>query len=550
MKSSNRQENELLRDVALRNAQTIYAARQRAEEELREAKDALERKSDELQQQREWFRVTLASIGDGVIATDVHGRITFMNPVAEQLTGWKAAEAAGQDITTVLQIIDQQTRRPAGNPVEQVLAKGATVHLSLHLALIAKDGSEVPIEDSAAPIRDPSGQISGVIMVFHDVSARRRTEEMQAYLAAVVAGSDDAIVSKTLEGIITSWNLGAQRTFGYTAEEVIGQPITILIPEDRQNEEVQILERLKRGESIYHFETVRRRKDGSLLDIALTISPIRDAAGRIIGASKIGRDITERKRAEAALAAQAEELEKKVNERTAALQQTVGELESFSYSISHDLRAPLRAMQSFALILSQECGDQVGPQGQDYIRRITTAAERMDRLIRDVLNYSRVARAEPTLTRVQLDKLIREVIESYPPFQPPKAKVQLKGPLPTVMANEGVLTQCVSNLLGNAVKFVAPGTIPAVEIWCEPAAPGWVRLSFKDNGIGIEARLHEKVFGMFERLSTTYEGTGIGLAIVKKGIERMGGKVGLISAPGQGSTFWLELQLAKNGDGG
>ncbi|HTD86351.1 MAG TPA: PAS domain S-box protein, partial [Candidatus Binatia bacterium] len=377
--------------------------------------------------------------------------------------------------------------------------------------------------------------------------------ELRDRLAALVESSDDAIISKTLDGIITTWNKGAERMFGYRPEEVIGKPVTILIPPDRVNEEPAILERLRRGERMDHYETIRRCKDGTLLNISLSVSPVRDASGAIIGASKIARDITDRLRGETALRQAQEELnrhaqdlERQVNERTADLRQTIGELEAFSYSISHDLRAPLRAMQSFALILGEECGPKIGPEGKDYIRRITTAAGRMDLLIRDVLTYSRVARDEIKLAPVPLESLLQEIIDSYPNLHANGARIELKGPFPTVLANKAVLTQCVSNLLANAVKFIAAGVTPKVEVWSELTDDGKAaRLFIKDNGIGIEPNLQEKIFGIFERASTQYEGTGIGLAIVKKGMERIGGRVSLQSEPGRGSTFWLELPLAN-----
>ncbi|HKQ36559.1 MAG TPA: HAMP domain-containing sensor histidine kinase, partial [Verrucomicrobiae bacterium] len=222
------------------------------------------------------------------------------------------------------------------------------------------------------------------------------------------------------------------------------------------------------------------------------------------------------------------------------------ELEAFSYSISHDLRAPLRAMQSFARILHEECGPKVGPEGQDYIRRIGTAAERMDRLIRDVLAYSRVARTEVQPAPVPLDRLLEDILEAYPDLRAHGTHIQLKGPFPAVLGNEAVLTQAISNLLGNAVKFVPPGATPKVEVWAETMnETKTARLFIKDNGIGIPPNLQERIFGIFERASTHYEGTGIGLAIVKKGMERLGGRVGLQSKPGQGSTFWLELRLPE-----
>ncbi len=237
------------------------------------------------------------------------------------------------------------------------------------------------------------------------------------------------------------------------------------------------------------------------------------------------------------------DLEGQVVERTAKLTELVGELEGFSYSITHDMRAPLRAMQGFAELLAGQCAPQVSPQGKEYIRLITSAARRMDWLIQDALNYSLLARAELNLEPVELEGFLRGILESYPAFQGSEAQIQLEGTFPKVLASQAALTQCISNLLGNAVKFVAPGVAPRVRVWTE-ARDGRVRLFFQDNGIGIEPESHEKIFGIFQRLNKEYEGTGIGLAIVKKAAERMGGQVGLQSEPGKGSTFWLELQQA------
>ncbi len=272
-------------------------------------RDVTERRSADLKlrEQREWFEVTLSSIGDAVITTDVEGLVTFMNPVAEQMTGWTLAEAKGRKMADVFKIVSEETGEPSPEPVARVLATGTVIGLANHTALVDRRGQMKAIEDSAAPIRGASGKIVGVVIVFHDVTERRRADETRLRLAAVVESSDDAILTKTLEGVISSWNEGAARMFGYTAEETIGRPVTMLMPPDYVNEEPGILERLRRGERIDHYETVRRRKDGTLLDISLTVSPIRDGSGRIIGASKIARDITERKRAQAALQKSAEE---------------------------------------------------------------------------------------------------------------------------------------------------------------------------------------------------------------------------------------------------
>ncbi len=280
-------EEERLRSVALQNARSILLARQRAEEAM--------------QKQAEWLRIALSSIGDAVISTDAEGRVTFMNGVAEALTGWPLAEATGRPLADVFRIINEHTRQPVENPALRALREGTIVGLANHTVLIARDGTERPIDDSAAPMRSEDGTPIGAVLVFRDVTERKRAGEARARLAAIVESSDDAIVSKTLEGVIRSWNAGAERVFGYSQSEAVGRPITLIIPPERWDEERSILERLCRGERIEHFETVRVAKDGRRLDISLTVSPIRDDAGHIIGASKIARDVTERKRAEQAL---------------------------------------------------------------------------------------------------------------------------------------------------------------------------------------------------------------------------------------------------------
>jgi PAS domain S-box-containing protein len=283
-----RDEEERLRTVALRNAQSVLQARRRAEEALRK--------------QSEWLRVTLASIGDAVISTDAEGLVTFMNRVAETLTGWSQTEAVGRPIAEVFHIINERTRQQAENPSLRALREGTIVGLANHTVLIARDGTERPVDDSAAPMRDESGTTLGTVLVFRDVSERKRAEEAHARLAAIVESSEDAIVSKTLDGVIRSWNAGAERLFGYTAAEAIGKLITLIIPPERHDEERAILAKLRCGQRIQHFETVRVARDGRRLDISLTVSPIRDDEGHIIGASKIARDITERAAAARALA--------------------------------------------------------------------------------------------------------------------------------------------------------------------------------------------------------------------------------------------------------
>ncbi|MBI2512734.1 MAG: GAF domain-containing protein [Opitutae bacterium] len=238
------------------------------------------------------------------------------------------------------------------------------------------------------------------------------------------------------------------------------------------------------------------------------------------------------------------ELDGAVAKRTEELRDLVQDLEHFSYTITHDLRAPLRAMHGFAAMLAEECRDQnLSAQGHDYLRRIGMAAARMDRLITDALSFSSTVRQEFKLEPVDIEQLLRGIVDSYPNLQKPLASVTLEGAFPRVLGNEAALTQCFANLLGNAVKFVAPGRTPHVRVYAE-RHDEWVRVWFEDDGIGIPEAMLARVFGMFQRLSKNYEGTGIGLALVKKVAERLGGSVGVESQLGRGSRFWLELKAA------
>jgi PAS domain S-box-containing protein len=254
----------------------------------------------------ELLRVTLSSIGDAVVTTDVHGRVTYLNAVAESLTGWSQAEAVGQPLEAVFRVVDESTRQVPENPAARALREGAVVGLANHTTLVHRDGSERSIDDSAAPIRDEFGHVSGCVLIFRDVTPARRVERDRAgqlltarFLASIVESSDDAIISKSLEGVIQSWNDAAERLFGWTAAEAVGRHISLVIPKDRLAEEDQIIASLKAGRRIDHFETERVHRDGRRIPVSLTISPIRDDAGRVVGASKIVRDVTRQRQAEA-----------------------------------------------------------------------------------------------------------------------------------------------------------------------------------------------------------------------------------------------------------
>jgi PAS domain S-box-containing protein len=255
---------------------------------------------------RELLRVTLASIGDAVITTDVDGKIAYLNAVAEALTGWRQAEAAGRPLDTVFRIVNETTRKPVESPATRALREGVVVGLANHTVLIRQDGSECPIDDSAAPIRDERGRVSGCVLIFRDVTAQRRSERERyeqlltaRRLASIVESSEAAIVGKNLDGIIDSWNAAAERLFGYKAEEAIGRHISLVIPPERLAEEDRIIATLKAGQRVEQFETERVRADGRRVLVSLTISPIKDDDGNVVGASNVGRDITREREAEA-----------------------------------------------------------------------------------------------------------------------------------------------------------------------------------------------------------------------------------------------------------
>ncbi|HYG34319.1 MAG TPA: ATP-binding protein, partial [Clostridia bacterium] len=256
----------------------------------------------------------------------------------------------------------------------------------------------------------------------------------------------------------------------------------------------------------------------------------------------------EREQLYAELKRHAENLESMVRDRTVKLREMVSEMEHMSYSIVHDMRAPLRAIQGFITMIEKEEGGRLSVKSQDLFDRIITSTNRMDLLITDALNYNKAVRSELHLKSVDAGKLLRDMVRSYPEFQPSRAEVRVEGEFPLVQANEAGLTQCFSNLLSNAVKFVRPGCKARVRAWAERRG-GTVRMWIEDEGTGIPKEGQEKIFQMFQRMhGTEYEGTGIGLALVRKVMERMGGRAGVESEEGRGSRFWLELKAAESAE--
>jgi PAS domain S-box-containing protein len=257
------------------------------------AGQAYRRSAKALQEQQDWLHTTVTNIGDAVIATDANGLITLMNKVAETLTGWSLVQSRGKPLAEVFRILNQETRQPVENPMEKVRRLNRIVGLANHTILVSKSGEEIAIDDSGAPMFAPDGSLSGVVLVFRDVTKQRNAQKAIAELAAIVEYSGDAIATKNLDGIIQTWNASAERLFGYKPEEIIGKPVTILIPPERLDEEIEILTRIRAGRPFERLETVRLRKDGTPVHVSLCVSPMKDATGHVIGASKVLHDITE-----------------------------------------------------------------------------------------------------------------------------------------------------------------------------------------------------------------------------------------------------------------
>lgn len=482
---------------------------------------------------------------DGVIGKSLDGIITSWNPGAVRMYGYTAAQAIGKSISIVVPP-SHMAELPA---LFDRIKRGETIK-AFETERVTRDGRVLAISLTLSPIRDDRGAVIGVSGIDRDITEQRIAHERSARLAAIVDSSEDAIIGKTLEGIVTSWNAGAERVFGFTAEEMVGHSIMAIIPPEKREEELGILATLRSGKAVEHYETSRLRKDGRRIEISLTSSPIRNPRGEVIGASKIARDITEQKQARVALLdAQrrlqdhAQELERLVAQRTANLEETIESLEGVCYTIAHDLRAPLRAIQSFTEVLLEDYGSKFDSQGKEFAERIVAAATRMDLLINDLLAYAKLSHSQLPLTPIDLNDEMKRVRDQLIPEISTQNGELIVGALPTVLANQVVLDQVLANLISNSLKFVAPGTKPKIEVGAEQSNNSTARIFIQDNGIGIPEEHKERVFGLFQRLHhEEYPGTGVGLAIVKKGIERMRGHVTIGESP-RGTRFIIDLPL-------
>lgn len=485
---------------------------------------------ESLRRQSQILEVTLASIGDAVIVTDAEGRATYLNSVAEALTGWSSQNAKGRKLAEVFRIINVHTREPVTDPVTKVFETGMVVGLANHTILISRDGREIPIDNGAAPIRLSDDELFGVVLVFRNVSEQRRAAHERAWLASIIRSSSDAIVSKTLDGRITSWNPGATRLFGYTPEEVIGEPITTIIPPELHGEELEVLARLRRGEHLDHFETIRLTKDGRRIDVSLTVSPIRNDEGEIVGASKIARDISERK--------EAERMRREADRRK----------DEFLATLAHELRGPLAPARNAAEVICR--ADHARPEVRKACEIMDRQLRQMATLIDDLLDVSRIGAGHLDLNKelIDLGELLSNLQTSLrASFE--AVRQQLIMALPDrslyVHADRTRLIQVFSNLLQNANKYTPSGGRITVELRQEQTD---VVVSVRDTGMGIPTAMLDRVFELFSQVDRSYVrtrgGLGIGLNVAKRLVEAHDGHIEARSeGEGLGSEFIVRLPL-------
>lgn len=505
---------------------------------------ARQRAAEILRRSEENLSVTLQSIGDAVLATDTDGKVTRLNGVAEQLTGWSQAAAKGRPIGEIFRIVNEHTRQPGIIPVDEVLATGKTSMLASHIGLISRDGRERAIADSAAPICDRDGRIIGVVLVFRDVSEERAAA---AKLTAALQELDrffslsiDFLCISSADGYFKRVSPAVTDILGWSVEEFLARPfITLVHPDDIEATRKAVEQQVVRGEKVLQFENRYQHKDGTWRMLSWRSVPQPD--GLMYATA---RDITEAKQIETEI----HRLNSDLHHHTAQLEAANKELEAFSYSVSHDLRAPLRHVQGYVDMLVREANDGLSPKGVRFLQTIAESARSMGELIDDLLSFSRMGRAEMHETIVNLDQLVQEARKALDPATAGRDIRWKITNLPAVQGDAAMLRQVWANLLGNAVKYTRKRDVAEIEIGCAGKEEDRKIFFIRDNGAGFDMRYAAKLFGVFQRLhhAEEFEGTGIGLANVRRIVARHGGRTWAEGSPDAGATFYFTLQPAIN----
>ena len=513
------------RRLQLENTQILLQGELRTQGQTLEklAADVANR-NRELQQNSQQLYTTLTSIGDGVIAADASGLVSFMNTSAEQMTGWTQAEAVGQPLVSVFRVMHETTRQLADSAFEQA-KRGGVVEPSNNALLITRDGRELGIDESGAPILSLEGELTGVILTFRDITDKRAAEEARLLLASIVNSTQDAIISRDLQGIINSWNKGAERLYGYAADEVLGRPFEMLLPDDDSGRDLLRREEELMTGGLDHLDSLRRCKDGRVINVSLTVSPIYDYSGRLIGMATIGRDITAQKLAEAAL---------RTSEKLAA----TGRLAA---AIAHEINNPLEAVMNLLYLIEteREAGGArlLAIQAQEELNRVA-------HITRQTLAFYRDS-TRPV--RVDLREIVASLFEIY------NREIQEKGISTSIEMEDGLsveafpgeLRQVFANLIRNAIEAMQePGEL-AIRGLRDHA--GHVIITIRDTGSGVPPNRIEQIFEPFFTTKGV-NGTGLGLWVTQGIVQKHGGTIGVVSPPtGEptGAVFTLVLPIAS-----
>jgi PAS domain S-box-containing protein len=606
--------------------------------------DITDRKNAEMEA-HEQFRAIVETTPECVTIVAPDGTLRFMNTPGLEMVGAPSADAVtGKNVYSLVAPEDRDRFRQ----FNERICGGEKGTVEFDLAGL--QGKRRHVETQAAPLRYVDGT-TVQLAITRDITERKGAERTALLLSAIVDSSDDAIISKDINGILTSWNMSAERMFGYTAAEAVGQPVTMLIPADRLDEEPNILARLRRGERVDHFETVRRRKDGTLLNISLTISPVKDSQGIIIGASKIARDISESKRIHMALLASEarfrqladsmpqivwtarpdgyvdyynerwyeftgfgrdafgdaswqpvlhpDDLERcrdnwaravrsgkpykdecrfldrheprwrwfmgralpildsagtivkwfgswsDIDDQKRAqddLRRANEDLEQFAFSASHDLQEPLRSVKIYSELLAKRYSNRLDDQALEFMQYMRDGATRMEALVRDLLTYTQVGTSEGMAEVTNGNEAFESAVTNLASAVSQCGAAITADPLPSLPVHGTHLQQLFQNLIGNAIKYRSPERPPLVHVSVDRQNGHW-EFAVTDNGIGIGSEYKENIFGLFKRLHTNdeYSGTGIGLAICRRIVDRYQGRIWVDSEPGRGSTFRFTL---------
>ncbi|MGH7767139.1 MAG: PAS domain-containing sensor histidine kinase, partial [Candidatus Binatia bacterium] len=511
-----------------------------------------QKRNEEIMASERLARRILEHAGNVIVVCDERGVITHASGAAHEMAGTNILH---QPFESVFRLalkngaVDSASVAKSdsnGSFVSHCL--GGETFQSAEVELHRSDGKKFDLLMSAGPLRDSREQSLGCVFTLTDISRLKQAEQTQALLAAIVESSGDAIISKSPDGIITSWNKAAERIFGYSAQEMIGRSITVIIPPERLDEERSILEQLCRGERIEHYETVRVSKDGRAIDVSLTISPIQDATGRIVGASKVARDITARRRMEDALRESEERLRRQAQELEQQLIASgrLVSLGEITASMAHEFNNPLGIVMGFAEDLLSE----KEPSSPDYqaLKIIHSETKRCEKIIGELLQFARPRAADfgPT----DLPSLIARTLElvgGHLYKQKIESDVRIEEDLPEMHADRQQLEQVLVNLYLNAIDAMPEGGKLIVEGRLSPS--GEIVISTGDTGMGIGPEDLPRIFQPFFS-ARKKRGLGLGLSICNRIIKNHGGRIEVESRPHQGTTFAIFLPVQRTADAG